>query len=141
MTGLPSICDDFGTTDLAVRVQAYHPGWYVTWNQVEDDKMDVLAPSYHLQRITAFPAFDDPERNLLILYRLDSATPAKPTPSRRKPTIPHMIRTSFVSHPIPRSSTTSLPPIFPLSAVNSTNWGITWPPVSSYHAKNECPHL
>src|ERR1700733_9922172 len=27
MTGLPSICDDFGTMDLPVRVKAYHPGW------------------------------------------------------------------------------------------------------------------
>jgi hypothetical protein len=39
MTGLPSICDDFGTMDLPVRVQAYHPGWYLAWNQVEDDKI------------------------------------------------------------------------------------------------------
>src|SRR5882757_5831155 len=76
MTGLPSICDDFGTMDLPVRIKAYHPGWYVTWNQVDDDKMDALTPMYNLQRIAAFPAMDDPERNLLILYRLDPATPS-----------------------------------------------------------------
>jgi hypothetical protein len=93
MTGLPSICDDFGTTDLAVRVQAYHPGWYVAWNQVEDDKMDALAPMYHLQRIAAFPAFDDPERNLLILYRLDPPTPSQPIPHRRKSNPPRLLRT------------------------------------------------
>lgn len=81
MTGLPSICDDFGTMDLNVRVSAYHPGWYVAWNQVEDDKMEALAPMYHLQRVAEFPAMDDPYRNLLILYRLDPAPP-KP-PSRR----------------------------------------------------------
>jgi hypothetical protein len=95
MTGLPSICDDFGTTDLAIRVHAYHPGWYVTWNQVEDDKMDALAPSYHLQRVAAFPAFDDPERNLLILYRLDPAVPSQPAPPRRKPRLPHLVRAVF----------------------------------------------
>jgi hypothetical protein len=102
MTGLPSICDDFGTTDLAVRVQAYHPGWYVTWNQVEDDKMDALAPSYHLQRVAAFPAFDDPERNLLILYRLDPAAPSQPAPLHRKSRLPHLVRTTFGQLPSPK---------------------------------------
>jgi hypothetical protein len=100
MTGLPSICDDFGTMDLPVRVQAYRPGWYVTWNQVEDDKMDALAPFYHLQRVAAFPAFDDPERNLLIVYRLDPAiTPSTPPRPRRKSTLPHLVRTGFGQKP------------------------------------------
>ncbi len=94
MTGLPSICDDFGTMDLPVRVQAYRPGWYLAWNQVEDDKMDALSPMFHLQRVAAFPAFDDPERNLLILYRLDPATPAAPARPRRKPA-PRLLRTTF----------------------------------------------
>jgi len=101
MTGLPSICDDFGTMDLPVRVQAYHPGWYVTWNQVEDDKMDALTPMYHLQRVAAFPAFDDPERNLLILYRLDPPIPGTPPRRHRKPLIPRMLRTSFGQQPSP----------------------------------------
>ncbi len=100
MTGLPSICDDFGTMDLPVRVQAYRPGWYVAWNQVDDDKMDALAPLYHLQRVAAFPALDDPERNLLILYRLDPTTPGTPPQRRRKPT-PHLVRTSFGHPPSP----------------------------------------
>jgi hypothetical protein len=102
MTGLPSICDDFGTMDLAVRVRAYHPGWYVAWNHVEDDKMDALTPMYHLQRVAAFPAMDDPERNLLILYRLDPA-PAVPPHHHRKP-VPHILQTSFGQQP----STTQL---------------------------------
>jgi hypothetical protein len=101
MTGLPSICDDFGTMELPVRVQAYRPGWYVTWNQVDDDKMDALAPLYHLQRVAAFPAFDDPERNLLILYRLDPATPGTPPQRRHRKPIPHLVRTSFGQPPSP----------------------------------------
>jgi 4-amino-4-deoxy-L-arabinose transferase-like glycosyltransferase len=101
MTGLPSICDDFGTMDLPVRVQAYRPGWYIAWNQVEDDKMDALTPAYHLQRVAAFPAFDDPERNLLILYRLDPATPNEPPRRHRKPIIPRLLRTSFGQQPSP----------------------------------------
>jgi hypothetical protein len=101
MTGLPSICDDFGTMDLPVRVKAYRPGWYVTWNQVDDDKMDALTPIYHLQRIAAFPALDDPERNLLILYRLDPPTSGASPRRRRKPTIPRLLQTSFGQQPSP----------------------------------------
>jgi hypothetical protein len=99
MTGLPSICDDFGTMDLAARVKAYHPGWYVAWNQVDDDKMDALAPIYHLQRVAAFPAMDDPERNLLILYRLDPAAPGAPPRRHRKPVIPRLLQTTFGQQP------------------------------------------
>ena len=99
MTGLPSICDDFGTMELPVRVKAYRPGWYVTWNQVDDDKMDALTPMYHLQRIAAFAAMDDPERNLLILYRLDPAAPTEPPRRHRKPIIPRLLRTSFGQQP------------------------------------------
>jgi hypothetical protein len=105
MTGLPSICDDFGTMDLPVRIKAYRPGWYVTWNQVDDDKMDALTPMYRLQRIAAFPAMDDPERNLLILYRLDyQLDPATPGPAprrHRKPVIPRLLQTSFGQQPTP----------------------------------------
>ena len=101
MTGLPSICDDFGTMDLAVRVRAYQPGWYVAWNQVDDDKMDALAPLYHLRRVAAFPAMDDPERNLLILYRLDPASPNAPPSPRHRRTIPRLLQTSLGQQPSP----------------------------------------
>ena len=101
MTGLPSICDDFGTMDLPVRIKAYQPGWYVTWNQVDDDKMDALTPLYHLQRVAAFPALDDPERNLLILYRLDPAAPSQPPRRHRKPAVPRLVETSFGPQPNP----------------------------------------
>jgi hypothetical protein len=101
MTGLPSICDDFGTMDLSVRVKAYHPGWYVAWNEVDDDKMDALTPLYHLQRIAAFPVLDDPERNLLILYRLDPAQPGTVPRRRRKPLHPHLLQTSVEQRPSP----------------------------------------
>ncbi len=98
MTGLPSICDDFGTMELEDRVRAYQPGWYIAWNQVDDDKMDALTPIYHLNRVAAFPAMDDPERNLLILYRLDPPTPATPRRHRPKP-VPRLLETSFGQQP------------------------------------------
>jgi 4-amino-4-deoxy-L-arabinose transferase-like glycosyltransferase len=98
MTGLPSICDDFGTMELEDRVRAYQPGWYIAWNQVDDDKMDALTPIYHLNRIAAFPAMDDPERNLLILYRLDPPTPATPRRRHTRP-VPRLLETNFGQQP------------------------------------------
>ena len=98
MTGLPSICDDFGTLELSDRVRQYQPGWYVAWNQVDDDKMDALTPLYRLQRVASFPAMDDPERNLLILYRLDPATSPAPHGRRPKP-VPKLLQTSFGQRP------------------------------------------
>ena len=95
MTGLPSICDDFGTMDLDVRVKAYRPGWYVAWNQVDDDKMDALASVYRLNRVASFPAMDDPERNLLILYRLDPI-PAAPTQPVRPHAATRLLQTASV---------------------------------------------
>ena len=87
MTGLHSIDDDFGTLELADRVKLYRPGWYAAWNQIDDDKMDALTPLFHIERVAAFPAMDDLDRNLLILYRLDDTVhtplhrrPGKPTP-------------------------------------------------------------
>jgi hypothetical protein len=71
MTGLPSIDDDFGTDSLQDRIKQYRPGWFATWNEVDDDKADSLTPQYQLQRIAAWPVYDDPDRNLLILYRLN----------------------------------------------------------------------
>ncbi len=101
MTGIPSICDDFGTMNLTARVRAYRPGWYVTWNQIEDDKMDALAPMYHLERVAAFPVMDDPDRNLLILYRLDPAAAGTPLRPHRKRVVPRLLQTSFGQQPSP----------------------------------------
>lgn len=86
MTGLPSIDDDFGTLDLDQRVAQYHPGWYAAWNQVDDDKMDALQTLYRLERVASFPAMDDSDRDLLILYRLDPKERTPAPPRRRKPT-------------------------------------------------------
>jgi len=98
MTGLPSICDDFGTMELSDRVRAYQPGWYVSWNQVDDDKMDALTPLYRLKRVASFPAMDDPERNLLILYRLDPAITPIPRHRKSKP-VPRLLQTNFGQQP------------------------------------------
>jgi hypothetical protein len=102
MTGLPSICDDFGTMTLPDRVMKYKPGWFATWNLVEDDKMQALAPIYRLVRVATIPAFDDPDRNLLILYRLDpESSPGAPArPGRRRTlAVPRALRTIIGEQP------------------------------------------
>jgi hypothetical protein len=77
MTGLPSIDDDFGTLSLDERIKQYRPGWYAAWNELDDNAADSITPLYQPVRVAAFPAYDDPDRNLLILYRLDPITQAQ----------------------------------------------------------------
>jgi 4-amino-4-deoxy-L-arabinose transferase-like glycosyltransferase len=104
ITGLPSICDDFGTMTLPDRVATYKPGWFASWNHVEDDKMEALAPMYRLVRVATIPAFDDPERNLLILYRLDplsSPGPKGRAGRRRSMSVPRRLRTRVGQQPSP----------------------------------------
>jgi hypothetical protein len=102
MTGLPSIDDDFGTDELGVRAAAYRPGWYIAWNDVEDDKADALNPIDTLVRVAAFPAMDDPDRNLLILYRLDpkdEQQKAVPHPQHPRPQTPKPLVTKLGQQP------------------------------------------
>jgi hypothetical protein len=98
MTGLPSIDDDFGTLELIDRVKLYRPGWYVAWNELDDDKADSLTPFYTVNRVAAFTAYDDPDRNLLILYRLDPKLPTAP-PVRSKPHTPKPLITKLGQQP------------------------------------------
>ena len=75
MTGLPSINTEFGTLDLDQRIRLYRPGWYVAWNEIEDEDMTAIAPFYQPVLVARYPAMDDPDRNLLLLYRLDPPDP------------------------------------------------------------------
>ena len=98
MTGLPSICDDFGTLELEDRVRQYHPGWYVAWNELDDDKMDAISPLYKPVRVATFPAMDDPERNLMILYRLDPPDGSAPS-KHKQAAVPNALRTKIGQQP------------------------------------------
>jgi 4-amino-4-deoxy-L-arabinose transferase-like glycosyltransferase len=70
ITHLPAICDDFGTWDLPYRIHYYRPGWYAAWNEIDPGTLQDLQTQYSLEQVAAFPAFDDPDRNQLILYKL-----------------------------------------------------------------------
>ena len=77
LTQVPSLCDDFGTEDLAPKLAAYQPGWYATWNDLDPGTLEDLHSIDSLEQVASFPAFDDPDRNLLVLFKLH------PLPNRR----------------------------------------------------------
>jgi hypothetical protein len=67
---LKSMCDDFGTQDLDSRLPANKPGWYATWNDIDPGTLQDIHDSFSMEQVASFPAFDDPERNILVLFKL-----------------------------------------------------------------------
>jgi hypothetical protein len=67
---LPTICDDFGTQDLPEKMARYQPGWYATWNDLDPGTLEDLHTHYWLEQVAGFGAFDDPDRNVLYLFKL-----------------------------------------------------------------------
>jgi 4-amino-4-deoxy-L-arabinose transferase-like glycosyltransferase len=75
VTGIPTLCDDFGTPsrsfpDLAAKLAYYQPGWYAGWNNLDKDTLEDIHIHFSLEQVASFPAFDDPKRNLLVLFKL-----------------------------------------------------------------------
>ena len=70
LTHVPSLCDDFGTEDLAPKLAGYQPGWYASWNDLDPGTLEDLHTFYSLEQVASFPAFDDPDRDLLVLFKL-----------------------------------------------------------------------
>jgi hypothetical protein len=70
MTGIPAICDDFGTEPLADRIARYQPGWFASWNDVDGGTLEDIHTRYRLVREASFVALDDEDRDQLILYRM-----------------------------------------------------------------------
>ncbi len=75
ITHLPALCDDFGTPstaipDLPAKLALYRPGWWATWNDIDPGTLEDLHNHYTLEQVASFRAFDDPERNVLVLFKL-----------------------------------------------------------------------
>jgi hypothetical protein len=70
VTHLRTLCDDFGTTDLPEKLGAYQPGWYAAWNDFDPGTLEDLHTHFSIEQVAEFPAFDDPQRNLLVLFKL-----------------------------------------------------------------------
>jgi hypothetical protein len=72
---LPVLCDDFvspsaSIPDLPVKLAVYQPGWYASWNDLDPGTLEDLHIHFSLEQVASFPAFDDPDRNLLVLFKL-----------------------------------------------------------------------
>ena len=76
MTGIPSINDEYSSEDLAQKLLLYQPGWYVGWNETDQDVQAALS-AFHLDKVATFRVFDNDQRDLLTLYRM---VPVKPSP-------------------------------------------------------------
>jgi 4-amino-4-deoxy-L-arabinose transferase-like glycosyltransferase len=69
MVGIPSINDGYSNQDLDKKALVYRPGWYVGWNDLDQDILDSLS-AYRLDEVANFPAFDREDRDRLKLYRM-----------------------------------------------------------------------
>ncbi len=75
VTHLPTINDLFTTPygqmdDLATKVGYYQPGWYASWNVLDPGMLEDIHSHYSVEQVATFPAFDDPTRNVLVLFKL-----------------------------------------------------------------------
>jgi hypothetical protein len=70
VTHVPSLCDDFGTEDLPPKLAQYQPGWYASWNDLDPGTLEDLHTIYSVEQVASFPAFDDPGRDPLVLFKL-----------------------------------------------------------------------
>jgi hypothetical protein len=48
----------------------YQPGWYAVWNIVNPGTLEILHTHFSLEQVASFHAFDLPDRNLLVLFKL-----------------------------------------------------------------------
>jgi hypothetical protein len=83
MTGIPAINDGFGTEEMSVKVERYHPGWYLAWNDLTPEDQEYLK-TYRLEKMESYEVFDDETRTTLTLYSLvkqsgSAALPASPS--------------------------------------------------------------
>ncbi len=69
MVGVPSINDGYSNQDLDKKVLVYRPGWYVGWNDLDQDILNSLS-AYRLDEVANFPVFDREDRDRLKLYRM-----------------------------------------------------------------------
>jgi hypothetical protein len=93
---LPSLCDDFVTPsqkfpDLPAKLAFYQPGWYAAWNDLDPGTLQDLHIHYSLEQVAMFRAFDDQQRNTLVLFKLHplaERTPRDPNAKGMRDALP-----------------------------------------------------
>jgi hypothetical protein len=56
--------------DLASKLAYYRPGWYACWNELDRGALEDLHSHYSVEQVASFRAFDDSNRNVLVLFKL-----------------------------------------------------------------------
>jgi hypothetical protein len=74
-TGIPGIDEGYTTDGLDALLARYQPGWYAAWPGWEDGEIAKVGQRYRLQEVARYQVFDDPRRQVLVLYKL---SPLKP---------------------------------------------------------------
>jgi hypothetical protein len=86
ITHVRSLCDDFGTVPLPDKLAHYQPGWWATWNDIDPGTLEDLHLHFSLQQAASFRAFDHPDRNVLVLFKLHPLAEAREdTPELQQP--------------------------------------------------------
>jgi hypothetical protein len=75
VTHLPALNDAFlapdsPIPDLAAKLGYYQPGWYASWNYLDRGALEDLHSHDSVEQVATFRAFDDPERDVLVLFKL-----------------------------------------------------------------------
>ena len=75
ITHVQTLCDDFSMRspafpDLGAKLAVYKPGWWATWNDIDPGTLEDIHTHYSLEQVASFRAFDDPDRNELVLFKL-----------------------------------------------------------------------
>ncbi len=75
LTHLPTLNDAFiapgsPIPDLAAKLGHYQPGWYASWNGLDQGALEDLHSHDSVEQVATFRAFDDPDRNVLVLFKL-----------------------------------------------------------------------
>jgi 4-amino-4-deoxy-L-arabinose transferase-like glycosyltransferase len=79
-TGIPAICESYSTLGLDGLLQQYQPGWYAAWPGWDDEQIRQMGDRYRLREVARYQVFDDPRRNVFVLYKL---TPKQAAPVNR----------------------------------------------------------
>jgi 4-amino-4-deoxy-L-arabinose transferase-like glycosyltransferase len=74
-TGIPAIDEGYTTDGLDALLERYQPGWYAAWPGWEDAEIAKVGQHYRLQEVARYPVFDDPRRQVLVLYKLSAPQP------------------------------------------------------------------
>jgi hypothetical protein len=74
-TGVPAVCESYATGGLDALLATYKPGWYAAWPGWEDAQIAVMRQRYKLDEVARYRVFDDPRRQVLVLYKLTPRIP------------------------------------------------------------------